>query len=177
MVLDNEYVLKASEAELENYFIDKVTIDPLKLHVDQKYIKDQSGTQIDVSHDFRRGVFPGERAVVRGTTIQIAIPFEGDPMLWRVRASTYSMSGYPEIDIRGNEISFNISFPDDSVNADRIQADINNNVQSLKSAVGYLGNDVANHNNSAPNTIKQTLQNKIRTAKTTIGAVASLEFL
>ena len=86
--LNNEYVLKASEAELEDYFIDKVSIQPLVLHLDQRYIKRKTGTQIDVSHDFRRAIFPGNRHVVRGTTIDIAIPFEGDSMLWSVRAST-----------------------------------------------------------------------------------------
>ena len=83
--LENGYVLKASEAELEEFYTEKALIDPLVLHSDQQYIKNQSGTQIDVSHDFRRAVFPGERAVVRGTRIDIAIPFEGNPMLWQAR--------------------------------------------------------------------------------------------
>ncbi len=66
--LDNEYVLKASQTELEEYFIEKVLIEPLVLHTDKQYIKSQSGTQIDVSHDFMRGVLPGEMAVVQGTS-------------------------------------------------------------------------------------------------------------
>ena len=75
--LENGYVLKASETEMEEFYTEKALISPLVLHSDQQYIKNQSGTQIDVSHDFRRAVFPGERAVVRGTKIDIAIPFEG----------------------------------------------------------------------------------------------------
>ncbi len=62
--LDNEYVLKASEAELEDYYIEKVRIKPLTLHIDQYYIENRTGTKVDVSQDFRRAVFPGERAVV-----------------------------------------------------------------------------------------------------------------
>ena len=112
--LNNEYVLKASQTELEEHFTEKVLIEPLVLHSDKRYIKNQSGTQIDVSHDFRRAVFPGERAVVRGTRIDIAIPFEGNPMLWKIRASTFSMGGYPDIEIQNNEVLFSISFPDDS---------------------------------------------------------------
>ena len=172
--LDNEYVLKASEAELEEFFIDKVILEPLVLHSDQQYIKNQTGTQIDVSHDFRRTVFPGERAVVRGTKIDIAIPFEGDPMLWQVRASTFSMGGYPDIEIRNSEISFSITFPDDSAEPERLKSDIERNIKSLEEAVGYLNNDVTNHNNSAPNTIKQALQRKRQLAQSTTGAVAAL---
>ena len=172
--LDNEYVLKASEAELEEYFTEKALIEPLVLHSDQQYIRNQSGTQIDVSHDFRRAVFPGERAVVRGTKIDIAIPFEGDPMLWSVRASTWSSGGYPDIEVKNGEILLSISFPDDSANPDQLKTDISRNIKSLEDAVGYLKNDVANHNNSVPNTVKQALKRKLELAQATTGAVAAL---
>ena len=104
--LDNNYVLNASEVELEEYFTEKAIIDPIVLHSDERYIKSQSGTQIDVSHDFNRISFRGERAVVRGTRIEIAIPFEGDPMLWRIRASVSSMARYPDIEVHDGEITF-----------------------------------------------------------------------
>jgi len=172
--LDNEYILKASEAEIEEYFTEKALIEPLVLHSDQQYIQNQSGTQIDVSHDFRRTVFPGERAVVRGTKIDIAIPFEGDPVLWRIRASTWSSGGYPEIEVRSGEILFSVSFPDDSANPDQLKADISRHIKSLEDAVGYLKRDVANHNNSVLNTVKQALQRKKELAQATIGTVAAL---
>lgn len=172
--LKNGYVLKASETELEDFYTEKALIEPLVLHSDQQYIKNQSGTQIDVSHDFRRGVFPGERAVVRGTRIDIAIPFEGDPMLWRVRASTWGSGGYPEIDVKNGEIILSVSFPDDSANPDQLKSDVTRSIKSLEDAVGYLKNDVANHNNSVPDTVKQALKRKRELAQATTGAVAAL---
>ena len=172
--LDNEYVLKASQIELEEYFIEKVLIEPLVFHSDKQYIKNQSGDQIDVSYDFRRAVFPGERAVVRGTRIDIAIPFEGDPMLWKIQASTFSMGCYPDIETRNNEVLFSISFPDDSAESDRIRSDIERNIQSLEDAVGYLKNDVTKHNNSAPNMVKQALTRKRTLAQSTAGVIAAL---
>lgn len=172
--LENRYVLKASEAELEEFYTEKALIEPLVLLSDQQYIKNQSGTQIDVSHDFRRAVFPGERAVVRGTRIDLAIPFEGDPMLWRIRASTWSSGGYPEIDVKNGEIILSVSFPDDSANPDQLKADINRSIKSLEDAVGYLKHDVASHNNSVPDTVKQALKRKRELAQATTGAVAAL---
>lgn len=172
--LDNEYVLKASQTELEQYFLDKVLMKPLVLHEDQRYIKNQTGTQIDVSHDFRRAVFPGERAVVKGTRVDIAIPFEGDPMLWRIRPSTFSMGGYPEIDIRNNEVVFSVSFPDDSAEPDKLRSDIERLTKSLADAVAYLKRDVDNHNNSAPNRIRQALARKTTLAQSVVGAVTAL---
>ena len=171
--LENGYVLKASETELEGYYTEKALIDPLVIHSDQQYIKNQSGTQIDVSHDFHRGFFPGKRAV-RGTKIDIAIPFEGDPILWRIRASTWSTGGYPEIDVKNGEIILSVSFPDDSANPEQLKSDIKRSIKSLEDAVGYLKNDVAKHNSSVPNTVKQAIKQKRELAQATIGAVAAL---
>ena len=64
--LENDYVLKASPIELEQYYVEKAMIDPLVLNVEKRYIKDQTGVQIDVSHDIsRRAIFPGQRAVIQ----------------------------------------------------------------------------------------------------------------
>ena len=43
--LENDYVLRASQTELENYYTEKVLIQPLVLHTDQYYIENQSGTE------------------------------------------------------------------------------------------------------------------------------------
>lgn len=173
-LLDNEYVLKASPTELEQYFVEKVLIKPLILHENERYIKNQIGTKIDVSHDFMRAVFPGERAVVKGTRLDIAIPFEGDPLLWRIRASTFSMGGYPDMEIRNNEVVFSVSFPDDSAEPDRLRSDIERLTKSLVDAAAYLKRDVDNHNNSAPNRISESLARKTTLAQSAVGAVAAL---
>jgi hypothetical protein len=167
--LDNNYVLKASETELEKHFIDKVLIEPLVLYPEKRYIKNQSGTKIDV-----RGYFRDERITVQGTRIDIAIPFEGDPMLWRIRASSFSLSGHPEIDIQSNEIVFSVSFQDGSSESNQLLTEIDWNTKSLVDAVSYLKSDVTNHNNSAPNTIKQALTRKLSNAKSTTGAISAL---
>lgn len=171
--LDNEYVLKASPTELEQHFTEKVLVSPLILHSEDLYIRSQTGTLIDVSRDFDRAAFRGEKIVVAGTRVEIGIPFEGDPMLWRIRASTLT-SGHPEIDIRSNEVVFSVTFPDDSADPDRLRANIERHAKSLSDAVGYLKRDVGNHNNSAPNVIRQTLERKRALAQSATGAVAAL---
>ena len=59
--LKNDYVLKASPIELEQYYVEKARIDPLVLNVENRYIKDQTGVQIDVSHDIRRALLHKKR--------------------------------------------------------------------------------------------------------------------
>lgn len=172
--LDNEYVLKASPTELEDYYVSKVTVMPLSLDVDNHYIEEQKGTQIDVSHHFDRVVFPGERAVVKGTTLQIAIPYSGDAGLWRVRPSTFSLSSYPELEIRDDVVVFACTFPDDSANSEGLKADIQSNIRSLADAVANLRRDVDSHNQTAPQAIRSALDQKRTKAQLAVGAVAAL---
>ncbi len=143
--LDNEYVLKASEIEMENYYIEQVTIQPLVLHTDHIEIEKQAGTQINVSNDPRQIIFPGDNVFVQGTNLEIAIPFEGDQTLWNLRPSSFSISGHPKIDIRHNRIILNISFPDDDANSEKLKAEIDRDITSLKKTIESLHRDVTNH--------------------------------
>jgi hypothetical protein len=172
--LDNEYTLKASPTELEEYYVSKVTITPLSLDITNHYIEGQKGTQLDVSHHFDRVAFPGERIVVKGTTLHIAIPYTGDKNLWRIRPSTFTLSGHPELDIRDDVVVFGCTFPDDSANPERLKSEIKNNINSLADAVANLRRDVDNHNQTAPSTIRSALAQKRAKAQGAVGAVAAL---
>lgn len=172
--LDNEYVLKASPTELDEYYVSKVSITPLSLDAENHYIEGQQGAHLDVSHHFDRVGFPGERIVVKGTTLHIAIPYAGDRNLWRIRPSTFSLSGYPELEIRDDLVVFACTFPDDSANPDRLKAEIQNNIKSLADAVANLCRDVDNHNRTAPETIRSALSSKRAKAQSAVGAVAAL---
>jgi len=172
--LDNEYVLKASVTELEEYFLDKTRIEPLVLHSEDYYIENQSGKQIDVSHDFNRAVFPGERVHVPGTQVDIAVPYEGDSGLWKIRPSTFTLSGYPEIEVRDSTILLSFSFPDDSADSDRLKKQIESQINSLADAVNNLKKDVENHNKSVLGVIRSTIDTKRQRALAATNAVANL---
>jgi len=172
--LDNAYVLKASATELAQHFAEKALVQPLVLHEEDRHIENQEGVDLDVSRDFLRATFPGRRAVVRGTRLNIVIPYSGDPVLWRLRGSTYTMSGYPEITIRDREIAFSISFPDDTANAEQIRQRIDEGTKCLTDGVAHLKHDVDQHNQTAPETIRQALQRKRKLAESSSGVLSQL---
>lgn len=172
--LENEYVLKASPTELEECYVSKVMVAPLSLDADNHYIEGQKGTHVDVSHHFDRVVFPGERALVKGTTLQIAIPYSGDPNLWRIRPSTFSLSGYPELEIRDDVVVFACTFPDDSPNPERLKSEIQRSIKSLADAVANLRRDVDSHNQTAPQAVRSAIAQKRAKAQSAVGAVAAL---
>ena len=173
--LENDYVLKASPAELDRHYVSQVTVTPLALDAKNHYIDNQKGTQLDVSHDFSRGGGLGlGRLVIKGTSIDIAIPFTGDPGLWRIQPSSFSVSGYPELEIRDDVVVFSFSFPDDSPEPERLKAEIERAISSLTGAVSTLAGDVENHNREAPRAVQAALERKLSKAKAAVSAVAGL---
>lgn len=172
--LDNEYILKTSQTELEDYYIAESKIQPLQLYTDKCYIENQKGVSINISNDFLRDIPQGQVATVRGTCLEIAIPYEGDSVLWAIRASEFSLSGYPEIEIKDDRIILSISFPDDNVDSTKLKSKIDSYIKSLNQAVKNLKKDVDNYNNTVPQTIKSVIQRKFNLARSTIGAVSAL---
>lgn len=167
--LDNEYVLNSSPVELEKYYVDQILIEPITLYSDQQYIKNQSTTQVRIRHRYE-----DEDRFVKGTKIQIAIPFEGDSTLWKLQPSSFTYASYPEINIKNNEVIFDIEFADHSANSKELKSEIEESTKALSGAIKNLRNDVERHNNSSPRSIRQALSSKLELAKTTVGAIASL---
>lgn len=142
--LDSQYVLRSAVTELEDFYLQRLRIQPLLLRVDDRVIENQSSTQMDVSRDFNRAVVPGRPALIPGTRLDIAIPYEGDQTLWRLRPSQFRLSGYPEIQVRDDSITITYCFADDSPDANKLQDRINRDTEALREAVEYIRNDVEN---------------------------------
>lgn len=173
--LENSYVLRTSPTELEQYFLDRVQFEPLVLRTEEYYIEEQRSVQVDARRDPNRFYFLGDRPChIPGTQLTIVIPFEGDPQLWKIRASTYSVSGYPDIDVRANVVLLEHQFADDAANSQKLKEEIDRQVASLVRAVEYLRKDIEGHNASAPATIKAELDRKRQQAQAAGGAVAAI---
>lgn len=172
--LDSEYVLKASATELETFFVNKVTVHPISLDVNEQSIEDKRTIHVDVSHDFSRAILPGENAHVPGTQLRIAIPYEGEEYLWDIRPSQYSLGGYPEIDVFSDKVILTFSFPDDSPDQTKLKCDIERAVTALSDTVNNQMTDVELHNRTAPDRIKARLADKRQKSTNAVDVVASL---
>lgn len=172
--LNNDYVLKASPSQLEEYYINKALIEPIQLMSDQYYIESKSQTKIDVSWDHRRAIFSSEKAYVQGTRLNIAVPYSGDKGLWQIQPSTYSLSGYPDVIVYDDRIILTVEYADDDSNPDSIKTGIIRNMQSLSSAVTNLNNDVSRHNTSVPQQVKEAIARKRKLAMESNQAIEAL---
>ena len=158
--LDNQYVLKSSKTELEEYFIEKVLVSPLILHIDDKYIKNH-----EIKNDHEHGQY---------NEITLVIPYEGDKELWKLQPSGFIISGYPEMTIMNNEILIPIKFHTNLNDDGQLKNSINSSIDTLSRMVEIVKKDIDNHNSTAPNQIKVVIDKKIETAKSTVGMIASL---
>ena len=146
--LDDQYVLKVPQAELENQYIEKILIRPLVLHTDSKYI-------------------------IKGT-LNLAIPYEGDPILWKLQPSHFTLSPYPDIKISSDRIVFSIGSPNDRLDNERLRENVDEAVRSLANAVQELTPDVERHNRDAPQRIKEAIKLKRQKAQANADAVSAL---
>lgn len=117
----------------------------------------------------------GEIIEVGATQVQIVVPYDGEQELWHVRASTYNLSGYPELDITPHLIKIPYTIMDsDAARSANLKADVDRVINSLVDALNNLARDVEAHNNSTPAVVVQALAGMRRTAESASSAISSL---
>jgi hypothetical protein len=89
---DGDYILNVSETDLVGHFVEKYTLDVPVLHQDAIYVRDQDEAKIDVSGDSRRYFSTPGPHYMTGTRVTIAVPFSGDPNLFRYRPNQFTMN-------------------------------------------------------------------------------------
>ena len=172
--LSNDYVLKASASELEDHFVEKASLTTLRLDLEGQYIESQNNIKYEVSGDFARAIEPGQRAFVPGTSIEIAVPFEGDSGLLRVRPSRYTLSAPPQLRVHGNHLLVQFAFPDDAANSEQLKRQVQEALNFLDQATKQLSLDVENHNRQVRPQIAPALDAKRTKAMQATSAVAGL---
>lgn len=172
--LANDYVLKASSTELEDYFLTKYRLEPIKLSPDGHFMDEPRSVDMTVRSDFDFG-FPGsQQRTAKGTLLSISVPYTGSRDLWQLQPSTFTMHAYPELNVGDAEVTFYCTFRDDQANPQQLKQQIDDNVRMLSEAVTQISSDVVGHNRSVENVVRTVLQQKIAKAKTASGAISAL---
>lgn len=88
-----------------------------------------------------------EYVYVDGVIGDFYYPFSGDSNLFKCKASTFSLSGYPEITVQTGFISFRIERSIDEMKApdskDKLLGNLKHSVDSIRSGIEYANKDVA----------------------------------
>jgi hypothetical protein len=101
---DSDALLATPTDDLVTELVEQYQVEPIQLHIDQMEQLPTGETKIDISQDRMRVVFDRSRPhYVSGSVVSVAVPFEGDPWLFRLRPSSWVMSDC-YASIRENEI-------------------------------------------------------------------------
>jgi len=89
--LDQNTLLNSYEDEIVAMLVNQFRLDVPAIIDDQIHVADHGETQVDVSRDPNRGFIDRSKPFYDlGTKITIAVPFVGDPQLFKVRPNMYS---------------------------------------------------------------------------------------
>jgi hypothetical protein len=90
--LDPNRLLNTAPDDLKRYFVEKHSIDPIRLLRDDWYA-DTHEVQVDVRYDPMRWIDDKSRpALVPGERIEVRVPFEGESELFYCCPNTFTTS-------------------------------------------------------------------------------------
>jgi hypothetical protein len=143
---NEDYILNVSEEDFIIALVNKYTLQPPTIKNESIYTLGSKEIDVDVSQDFLRAIFDRSRPFyIKGTSITIVIPFDGDSNLFYYHPSTYTLNP-PRGDVKGNEIHLNYTTVNH--NTDRIRSDFEGELNSIQQYLQWVKHDVDVYNNS-----------------------------
>ncbi len=153
--LDRNYLLNVSETDLIDSLLNKYTIKPIIINEENKYIHNDTEVDIDVSNDPERMIMNDEKPVyIKGISINIAIPYEGDGWLFQYIPSTRSFNP-PRGEIREQKIHLTYEMVEHDSN--KLKELILNDMNKINKYSQWIKKDAENFNNSLEQSIKEII--------------------
>src|ERR1041384_1404376 len=98
------YLLNANVDDLCEYLEKKYRLEPPVLRPNDTYVSDHREADVDVSWDQMRWIEDRSQPFyIKGTSTTFAVPFDGDPDLFKYQPSTFS-TVLPTGTVRGQEL-------------------------------------------------------------------------
>jgi hypothetical protein len=86
-------LLSLNEEELLHYLIDTYSLVSPVLREEEMYISGNDETDVDVSRDPLRAIFDRDKPFyIKGISLSVAIPFDGNPNLFYFTPSSFNLS-------------------------------------------------------------------------------------
>lgn len=174
-------LLGNSHDYLVAYFLEKYTFESLSLGDEDPSMRKQERCKISkYLHDpFDRGMYGRDYVEVDGVRVSFAYPYHGNADLFRCKASTFSLSGYPSIEVQKGYIVLKserqIYSNADAPSGREIAAELNSQSESIRSGVEYLARDIAAYNSTLSSSIESALAKRENLSKKLTNLFAELE--
>ncbi len=170
--LERDYILQVSEQDLCKSLSDKYTIEIPILRDENLHALEPEDAQIDIRgrHDYV--VFDNdEPRYVKGTSLTIAIPFEGNEHLFHFMPSAYT-SYFPRGIIVENEI--HLTYKDVNMKPENVKSTYENDLKIIKQHLRAISSNVEQHNKSLEPEIRELISQRKKKILEEQNMVASL---
>ena len=152
---DPDYLLTVSEADYGGYLRDKYGLSAPEILVDRIYQHEPKDINIDVSRDpMRRAFGRGGPASVKGTSVTISLPFEGDGDLFRYQPSSYNLSP-PRGRVVKQEVRLTYEFTGHE--ADALSHRYDRDLGGIQAYLSWVRGDVSGFNDALPQFARQVI--------------------
>jgi len=142
---DPNTLLNTPEDTLADHFATEYQVDPLVIAPREEITVDVVPTKVDARYLPNRAVWDrGSPVPVDGTLVRVRVPFTGDPILFGLQASTWSLNP-PQGEISGNTVVFERAWGSTPPN-DEVERWVDEEVSRLRQHVGYQSGEVHQHN-------------------------------
>lgn len=152
--LDVDYLLKVSEADLQEYLVAEHTLEAPQLMDDEIYQHEPRDVEVEVHSRLHDVYNRGRPARVKGTAITISIPFEGNADLLMLQPSTFNYNP-PQGRIVGKEIRLTYELPHQD--AAGLRKSYEQDLGKIREYVGWVQRDVSSFNESLSKTAQQAI--------------------
>lgn len=156
--LGRDYILKVSEEDLCKSLVDKYTVEIPKLHDEKLHALEPQDAEIDVRGRFDYAVIDNDEPhYVKGTSLTIAIPFEGEEQLFNFRPSAVT-SYFPRGRIINNEI--HLTYNDVNMKPEDVKKLYENDLRIIRQHLQSISSNVEQHNKSLEPKIRELISQR-----------------
>jgi hypothetical protein len=154
---DEDYLLKVSENEYANYLISKNQIEPIYLKIESAVLN-FCDIDIDVRND--QNYFITDRSsphYIKGTRMEISIPFEGDPQLFQYQPLTSNYTP-PKGIIRNNNLELYIDYL--QPNEEEISRQYQSKIEQINNYLGWQKKEIDAFQNEIVKFLRESIENR-----------------
>ena len=156
----------ATDDELVEHFASEYRIEPLTILTNQA-VAEHHETKVDVSHDTFHRCIPAASGpvLVKGDQITIRIPFTGEPELFKLKPTSFSLSSPPKGRLihngdLGGTIAMTLTLPSDTNDAGHFNTWIEQQLDILQRYATWIRNDLQRFNQQLQQTARKAVENR-----------------
>lgn len=169
--LSDAQVSSNSHEYLVAYFLEKYRLEPLRIEPEDPTLREQSHCKITkrLQDPFDRYYSGSKTITVDGVCVRFYYPVIGDCELFHCKASTFSLGGYPPIDLKNQHLvltrEYQVYSNSELPSAEEVVSQFDGMLKSVLAGVKYANGDVKAYNASLESEISKCIEKREELAR------------